>query len=963
MNTAYHHYQMSVDPWALASSLGLDPQRARQSRSGQECFIKCPEGCQDRAPKKYFTSLCVSGASAGLWKCYGCGAAGSLDYLARQTDDDGGRALREASRATRPPPRAPRPPIQMPQAWEVLAGMRGACAAQIEAWALRRGWPAEVAAQVAKSQDVVWAGGASLEDGQAERLRSYAVDFLDDAPRPLLVALREASGQVASCMRRWSGEAGTKGELEKTLRMGGDLCPCELPALGEVVRAAHVLASGGVVLVVEGEADYLAAQAMAEIKGCPWKAVLGAPSCEVLWAVGQALLTAWEGISAARESVAAQDDGERPARPFGRVVLVPHLGDKGRVGEVKMRALGGALGAAGLGVGTWRLGDGRGKTDLSDELRDRGVQALFDEALESLPQRIDTGEGWISFGEEVWSVTTKEGEAPKRRKLARELYPVASARSDEGGAQGVRYRYHDRAGAVLYGLLSSGSWVDKSPASKASAAAGAAGVQIEPRAGVELVMALGRWDGAQRGGRCLTVTATPGWHREGGGWVYVHGDQVLGAERAGWAWVGGGVRAERAGQLAAWQAGVRELVTTPGLALGLGLSLAGALLRPLTAASFTVHLYGRSGSGKSTTTYLAASVWGSVDSWHKKWSATGNRTEEMARARSGAVLVLDELKLMKDPEEVGRTIHRVADGHGRDRLGPDGLPRPSLRWSVACLSTGENSLARWIGDAHQGGHAVRGIDVGVDPDDPASMCTESAEHAQALELLAHAQHGHAGPVWAAHLASLDADGWARLRASWDGLCKMLGEGLDIEAARILRSLALVGVALGEARRIGLIDLRGQTSALETVAWALERVTSLRGAVVSPEERAWSKLRADWQSAPAHFPAERDWRSKTSGGAVWGVAQQVAAREVVLDDDGAPISERVTLRRTGWAYTTQGQLEAWGGCKAAGVEVRAWLAWLAKQERAVEPTKATRVGGVVGKWWQVKLEDDPEPDPK
>lgn len=949
------------DPIRVAQALDLDPHGA-----GRDLRIRCPQGC-DAGHKRGDYAATLS-RDSGAYYCHRCNAGGTVDYLYEQAQDEGAPQRPTLPLPAAAPARAARPPIQMPEAWDELFRIRSAYRPSIEGWALRRGWGAELAEMLPRCPDVAWAATQDVEglSDDAQRLRAQGRKWSEARrthyPRPLLVAVRDAGGVVRAAMRRWDGMAPSRGDQAKSCATGSDLTPCDLRALGDLPRAARVMREGGVVLVVEGEADYLAAWCVMTALGkrCPWRAVIGAPSCGPLYEVGLALCEALDAVPVTVSASGADGEASADARPWAAAVLVPHLGDKGQVGEVKMGALGGLLRSRGIATGTLRLPSVAGVADLSDIVASHGGAAVCELAREVCPQRVELGaSGWLDFGDEVVSWSCGDGKPPRPKRLAREVYPVAQARSCDGLLQGVRYRYHDRHGVVAYAVLSSGAWVDKSPASKAATLAGAAGVQIEARSGVEWVMALGRWDGAQRtGARCLTVTARPGWHRDGGVWLYVNGSRIHGTPpRGGWAWAPGrlrGLRDQRGGSLAGWQAGVRELVTTPGLALGLGVALAGALLRPLLAPSFTVHLYGRQGAGKSTTAYVASSVWGGMEEWCTKWSGTGNRIEELAEARSGAVLILDELKLMKDREEVGRTIHRIADGRGRDRLASDSSPLPTRVWSVACLSTGENSLRSWLGELHQGGHAVRGIDVGIDPADPASMCSRDAAHAQAVERLAHEHYGHAGDVWAAHLAGLDAAEWERLRASWDGLCGLLlpqVEG-DPEGARILRSLALIGVALGEAKKAGLIDV--ELAPAEVVEWAIARVTLARGAVASPEERAWAQLLQAWESQPARFPTEREYRSQKAG-VVWGVAQTATASEEVRDDDGSVLMQKQITRQTGVICTTLGMMEAWGGCKSAGVEPRAWLAWLAKQGRAEAPLTNTRVGGSSQKWWLITVD--------
>lgn len=903
------------DAVGLARELSLDPERA----SGGECRIRCPLGCDDgRRRGDFGASLHVAADDrCGLWSCNRCNNGGHLAVFA-------GRGW-EPSPA---PPDAWQPEdrsqaIDMPKAWASLEAVRYRHAGEIRRWATARGWEEEIAAAVAESPDVAWAGPNPIGCEAGDRLRDHAVY----AQRPLLVVIRDAQGAPVSAMRRCAERTPSDGQA-KSKASARRFCPTDSsPIFGSIPEAVAALEGGATaLLIVEGEPDYLAAQALARLGRLgEIRAVLGVPAAHALRGLGEAL---------GRALVEA-------GRTRARIVLVPHLGDTGRQeaqvdkGLKAMQRLGAALtfGDARALVSTCHLRPlVSGKADLADVMERRGSLDLARQLREVVPRIVTDGvASW------VWSDDLRWEGAETTNLLARRCWPVSLTRRVEGGEHGLRYRYVTAQGAVRYGVLSAASWADKNAAQSAGRAAAEAGVEILAGHGADWAMALGQWAGRERRHATVAVVSRPGWHRDDVGQpVYVNGANVLGAD---WIYEGEEARSMRAGTLEDWRRGVAELGNTSGLLLSLGCSLAGALVEPLSLPLFMVHLAGRSSSGKTSAGRLAAAVWTSPREV-LTYNGTGKGLTLATEAYNGACVVLDEIKEIS-PQDLAKVIHTITDGRSRTMAQQTGdRIRDVRRWALTGVSTGEITVAEALGTQAQGGQAVRAIDLRVE----LGEVTRDAAHAVALARWLERNHGVLGDVWVERLRGWDDARWMGLMREVDSLADIIAVQDDPELGRVVRSLALCCQALVEAREWLGLEL-DRTYAEQLLRWAVERVRVERGAVTSPETRALRSLRELIESAPALFPDENAYRS--------GQTQRVVG-VWLLDghqDDGSPFPKPCP---SGALAVTEGTLKACEALKGAGVGPRAFLAWLHAQGLS-DGGSWRRVGGKGGRWHRLDLD--------
>ena len=127
------------------------------------------------------------------------------------------------------------------------------------------------------------------------------------------------------------------------------------------------------------------------------------------------------------------------------------------------------------------------------------------------------------------------------------------------------------------------------------------------------------------------------------------------------------------------------------------------------------NFFGRSSSGKTTTLYVAVSVYGSPD-YLNRWRATSNGLEALATTHNNALLVLDELAQVS-PKEAGEIAYLLSNGSGKARASVKGSSRPISRWNLLFLSAGEVTLAQHMqegGKKPKAGQEVRMVDIPAD---------------------------------------------------------------------------------------------------------------------------------------------------------------------------------------------------------------------------------------------------------
>ena len=232
---------------------------------------------------------------------------------------------------------------------------------------------------------------------------------------------------------------------------------------------------------------------------------------------------------------------------------------------------------------------------------------------------------------------------------------------------------------------------------------------------------------------------------------------ILQTERAG-----SDVAFLAAGTLAEWKEGIaRYAAGNTRLAIGICTALATPLLDIVGGESGGIHIVGDSRAGKSTTLYVAGSVWGRGErgAQVRQWRATANGLESAAAETSDTVLILDEMG-QATSNDVADTIYMLANGAGKQRADKGGAGRRSRTWRTLFLSTGELTLGAKMAEAGRklmAGLEVRLVNLPADAGcrmgvfeklHGFAMPSELAKH---LATAARTTYGTAGRAFLSHL--------------------------------------------------------------------------------------------------------------------------------------------------------------------------------------------------------------------
>lgn len=129
----------------------------------------------------------------------------------------------------------------------------------------------------------------------------------------------------------------------------------------------------------------------------------------------------------------------------------------------------------------------------------------------------------------------------------------------------------------------------------------------------------------------------------------------------------------------------------------LAASFASALVKPLHALPFIVHLWGSaSGTGKTVAMMLAASVWGNPalgKGYVKQMNGTAVGLEQSAAFCRDIPLPLDELQLIQDNKKnFDQFIYMLCEGSTKMRGMRSGGLQRTLSWHNVILTTGEQPI-------------------------------------------------------------------------------------------------------------------------------------------------------------------------------------------------------------------------------------------------------------------------------
>ena len=288
----------------LAAAHNLEPRKA-----GSVWRLVCPSCNHGHERRHRHKRACVLFPS-GYWTCHRCGERGWIDALGGQTP-----ALHAAIKPTQAQAsqkHAERLPLDLAYCADKLHELRERFRESLRSWAIRRGWPAQIAEQLITLEDVLWASEGT-GDAELERLRQDTL--IQGHKYSLLVLHRDEQGRPRSYTRRWN-QIGARPETKALYASARFVSYRGLRVLGHLPKAITRLRLGQPLYIVEGEPDFMVASCMCAIRGRG--AVLGATGCAALPDLARAIRKALWGSGTAS---------------CGPIVLVPHIGDRKNIGE------------------------------------------------------------------------------------------------------------------------------------------------------------------------------------------------------------------------------------------------------------------------------------------------------------------------------------------------------------------------------------------------------------------------------------------------------------------------------------------------------------------------------------------------------------------------------------------------------------------------------------------------------
>ena len=265
-----------------------------------------------------------------------------------------------------------------------------------------------------------------------------------------------------------------------------------------------------------------------------------------------------------------------------------------------------------------------------------------------------------------------------------------------------------------------------------------------------------------------------GWAQVGSHWIFVRPDEVImpaGMPKAqSTTYVLDAVATRHGlhveGSAAEWAAEVAApLAGNSNIAVSFATFFAAPLLRWASEPGGGNHLYGRSTIGKTMISDVGQSIYGwphetSDDTFGVSWGGTAAGFDALALARTDLGLPLDEITLA-NPRTAEAVIYKVASGTKGPRATSTGHLRETAHASVLVLSTGEKSLAEFIGRSLQEGARKRLVDVPAEVQPGSAFETIPREqiHIESKRLFdaMKRQHGAVGRDWQRHLVDIGPD--------------------------------------------------------------------------------------------------------------------------------------------------------------------------------------------------------------
>lgn len=149
------------------------------------------------------------------------------------------------------------------------------------------------------------------------------------------------------------------------------------------------------------------------------------------------------------------------------------------------------------------------------------------------------------------------------------------------------------------------------------------------------------------------------------------------------------------GDIEVWTNTLRELRKNEVVHFIIASSFASVLIEKLHINPFIVHLWGKSGTGKSVSLIVAMSIWGNPAIGHlvKNLNSTNVGFERISAFLNNVPFACDELQAVKSKySNFNELIYSLTQGEGKSRGTAEGGIQEQLKWSCAFLTTGEEPI-------------------------------------------------------------------------------------------------------------------------------------------------------------------------------------------------------------------------------------------------------------------------------
>ena len=144
-----------------------------------------------------------------------------------------------------------------------------------------------------------------------------------------------------------------------------------------------------------------------------------------------------------------------------------------------------------------------------------------------------------------------------------------------------------------------------------------------------------------------------------------------------------------------WLDTVRELRKNETMHFIIASSFASVLIEQIHINPFIVHLWGKSGTGKTVALIVAMSVWGNPKVGHlvKNLNSTNVGFERLSAFLNNIPFAADELQAIKNKyTDFNEIIYKLTQGEGKSRGTAEGGIAEQLKWNCAFLTTGEEPI-------------------------------------------------------------------------------------------------------------------------------------------------------------------------------------------------------------------------------------------------------------------------------